>query len=562
MKNVSIKQKLILVFAIYFVIVMVLGAYFYLVQTTSYNRVKSIQNSKEIQRLLTSVENQLTGISNDERGFLIQGDATYKDQSNQKLNQIKKDLAKIIALSPDQAIRSKAQKLSTYLTTYSYYCKEVYGTDKQSATLIHFSAVTKLLNDKLDPALNDLVSQVNKMVDTNVNSYKMQNQVNAVALLVLLIVILVLSIIVGRTLIRSIIKPLDTLQTQLNEIANGEGDLTKEIEVKTHDELGRLAVTFNLFLNTMRVLIGEVRTGAERVTQSSNTLNTTSMEIIDGTESMNQSVQEAAAGSATQSEMASQSAMAVSEMAIGVSRIAENATDVSMQASEATKMAEEGQEALTSLIEQVKTINESVDESVKSIETLDDYSSSISKILSFIQEISEQTNLLALNAAIEAARAGEAGKGFAVVAEEIRSLAEDSSQSSKQIGDFIEQIANETKGTVLSIKNVQSRVEEGNRFVALTQAKFNEIMKAFETITSSIQEISATSEELSAGSEEISATVQEMAELAERASEYMAEVSHHSAQHLESLAHVQKDSVALTKLSKNLDQLVGQFVLE
>jgi methyl-accepting chemotaxis protein len=286
------------------------------------------------------------------------------------------------------------------------------------------------------------------------------------------------------------------------------------------------------------------------------------MEIIAGTQSMNQSVQEAAVGSATQSEMASQSAMAVSEMAIGVSQIAENATDVTMQASEATTMAEEGQAALSSLIEQVKTINQSVDDSVKSIETLDEYSTSISKILSFIQEISEQTNLLALNAAIEAARAGEAGKGFAVVAEEIRSLAEDSSQSSKQIGEFIEQIARETKGTVLSIKNVQSRVEEGNRFVALTQAKFNEIMKAFENITSSIQEISATSEELSAGSEEISATVQEMAELAERASEYMAEVSHHSAQHLESLANVQKDSVALTKLSNNLDQLVGQFVLE
>jgi methyl-accepting chemotaxis protein len=141
-------------------------------------------------------------------------------------------------------------------------------------------------------------------------------------------------------------------------------------------------------------------------------------------------------------------------------------------------------------------------------------------------------------------------------------LAEDSTHSSKQIADIIQQIAKETKNTVSSIKNVQNRVEEGNRFVSVTQGKFNEITKSIETITYSIQEISATSQELSAGSEEISATVQEMADLAEKASDYMKEVSQYSNHHLESLAHVQKDSVELTQLSKNLDQLVGQFVLE
>jgi methyl-accepting chemotaxis protein len=478
------------------------------------------------------------------------------------MKEIKKDMASIKALNQDRTINAMVASISTYINTYSYYSDEVYSTDTKTAKTIHFSAETNLLNQKLDPAVNALVLQVNKMVDQNINSDKMQNRFNDVALLILMIIILVLSILFGRILIRSIITPLKTLQAQLDEIAHGEGDLTKEIEVKTKDELGILANTFNLFLQTMRLLIGEVRTGAERVTESSNTLNQTSREIIAGTQSMNQSVQEAAVGSETQSEMASQSANAVSEMAIGVSQIAENATDVSMQASEATTMAEEGQEALTQLIEQVKTINHGVDESVKSIEALDHYSNSISKILSFIQEISEQTNLLALNAAIEAARAGESGKGFAVVAEEIRSLAEDSTQSSKQVADLIQQIAKETKDTVLNIKNVQKRVEEGNSFVSLTQAKFIEIMNSFETITYRIQEISATSEELSAGSEEISATVQEMAELSEKASGYMKEVSQYSTQHLESLAHVQKDSIELTQLSKNLDQLVGQFVLE
>jgi methyl-accepting chemotaxis protein len=343
LKNFTIKQKLISLFAIYFLVVVVLGGYFYFVQATSYNRVKSIQNSKEIQRLLTNIEDQLTGISNDERGYLIQGDSSYKDQSTKKMKEIKKDMALIKALNQDQRINSMIASISTYINTYSYYSDEVYGTDTNTAKTIHFSAETNLLNQKLEPAVNALVSLVNKIVGENINSNKIQNQINDSALFVLLIIILLISILFGRVLIRSIIAPITTLQNQLEEMAHGEGDLTKEIEVKTKDELGTLANTFNLFLQTMRLLIGEVRTGAERVTHSSHTLNQTSREIISGTQSMNQSVQEAATGSEAQSEMANQSANAVSEMAIGVSRIAENATDVSMQASEATTMAEEGQ---------------------------------------------------------------------------------------------------------------------------------------------------------------------------------------------------------------------------
>lgn len=562
MRALTIKQKLVLVFAVYFLVVVGLGGFFDLVQNASYQKVKSIQDSKEIQRLVTDVEFLTAGISNDERGYLISGDLTYKDESSQKMKQINQDIASINKLNANPLVNSKVATISTFIKTYSYYSDEVYSTDLQTAKTIHFEAERNLRKQKLNPAIDSLVTEVNKQVNRNISAYHNSITINDSVLGILLVVILLVSIVAGRFLIQSILTPLRMLQTQLDEIANGQGDLTKEIHVKSKDELGHLATSFNQFLHMLRVLIREVRTGSEQVNQSSLTLNQTAMEISAGTESMNQSVQEAAAGAETQSEMADQSSNAVNEMAVGVSQIAEHAADVSMQASEAATMAEEGQKTLDQLVLQVETISASVVESVQGIEALDQHSINISKILKFIQEISEQTNLLALNAAIEAARAGEAGRGFSVVADEIRSLAEESSQSSNQIATIIQEISVGTKETVAKFKHVQERVQEGSSFVAVTQEKFQEIIKAFESITYRIQEISATSEELSAGSEEISATVQEMAELSFRASDYMKEVANHSAHHLERLSEVRRDSGGLTNLSKNLTQLVGQFVLD
>lgn len=529
-------------------------------QKKNFEDVVRIEKKKEIQKLLIHIQYRLAGISNDERGYLLTGDKTFKAETDQKKEDIQKDISAIHTLSKDRELNHLLSNVSNTLDQY-YQLKDTMfsAKNRNEAKKIHFNDERTLRKQHLDPQVEKLVETMNYKINSDLAAYKKTNHIHQWILISVFTIVSIISIILGNLLISSIVVPLKKVQKQLDEISKGDGDLTKEVHIKSKDEIGHLANSFNQFLKSLRNLISNVGESAFQVSRSSETLQKASADVLEATKEMNVHIQEVSASTENQSEMSNQGAEAVEEMAIGINNIANNASNVSELAVSASQKASQGKVELDKLVKKIESLRSVVKESVNSIYNLQEQSKTIGEILKIIQSLSDQTNLLALNASIEAARAGEAGKGFAVVAAEVRKLAEQSLQSVHHISNIITKVQTETQHTVQLIGDVNEIIEDGNSTALQTQSKIHEIILSFEEISSKIQEISATTEELSSSSEEVSASVNEMNDLSQNVSDIISKIANFSQNHTQNILSVQKNADQLSDMSIHLKNLVVKF---
>jgi methyl-accepting chemotaxis protein len=290
---------------------------------------------------------------------------------------------------------------------------------------------------------------------------------------------LVLSVVLAR----SIAGPLGQHAALLRDIAEGEGDLTRRLEVRSRDELGELARWFNIFVDKLRVIIGQTRESAERAALAAQQLSTGAEQISAAAQEQASSLEETAAS--------------MEELTGTVKQNADNARQASQLATESRDTAERGGRVVTSAVASMEAITQS--------------SERIAEIISVIDEIAFQTNLLALNAAVEAARAGEQGRGFAVVAAEVRSLAQRSAAAAKEIKALIHD-------------SVQ-KVKAGSSLVNQSGHTFQEIVASVKRVTEIIAEIAAASAEQSQGIEQVNRAIVQMDRLVQSSAAQTEELS-------------------------------------
>ncbi|HXV69240.1 MAG TPA: methyl-accepting chemotaxis protein [Nitrospira sp.] len=274
----------------------------------------------------------------------------------------------------------------------------------------------------------------------------------------------------------------------------GKGDLTKRGEV-TADMFGNLADGFNLMIQRFAQLMKHVRESAERVNKSAAGLRDNTVQM---------------AGTAKhQAEESMKTLGAVEQLAASMRKVAEIAGASSDSARQVLQATEHGRVAVQETVQDMQRIRAAVQRMSKQVKALGDRSLEISQIVSTIREIANQTNLLALNAAIEAAGAGEAGARFAVVADQVRKLAESSTQATREIADLVKVIQSDTQNAVVAMEHETQAVEAGSASAHRTGDVFNEISTIAHRSADLAQSIASSATDQTASTEQVGRSIKD-----------------------------------------------------
>lgn len=337
--------------------------------------------------------------------------------------------------------------------------------------------------------------------------------VSALVTLLGVVLIWLISFGVGR--------PLRQVANRLSDIAQGEGDLTKELATDRADELGMIGIGFNTFLQKLRLMIGDVVQLTNQISEASERTRAISTETDAGVQKQLAAI-----------ELIATAAQEMTSTAHEVSRSASCAAEAANNADQAAKA---GMDIVLASSNAAQLLEGEIRRAAQVVQSLASDSEEINLVLSTIRSIAEQTNLLALNAAIEAARAGEQGRGFAVVADEVRNLALKTQQSTTEIHTMIEKLNSGTRDVVSAMERSQQRTAESVRHALDAAHALHDITEAVSLINDMNVQIASAAEEQSMVAEDISKNIVSIgqaagdvatgAEKASAASQRMAELS-------------------------------------
>lgn len=352
-------------------------------------------------------------------------------------------------------------------------------------------------------------------------------------MMVVLVVMLILCSVLGVLLANRIVAPIISISHSLKGIADGRGDLTQRLEVRGHDEISELANYFNAFMDSIGDLINRIKAQAETLYQSSHEFSSMATSLKQASEKQENSIEHAAT--------------ATNEMAAAAQEVAQNCVSTQEATAQTDKASHSGRSIIQDTVTQVDQLMQLTRESSAATKELESESGNINQILSVIRSIAEQTNLLALNAAIESARAGEQGRGFAVVADEVRTLAQRS------------------HGATEEIEGMLSKLIERTRFVS---GKMDTSMQQSERATEQSSQASKTFEDISGLVQQIMNQITQIATAAEQQYQVSEEISRNIVGMQSSTTDIGQASRGLSdnadsllELSRNLNELVGQFKL-
>jgi methyl-accepting chemotaxis protein len=394
--------------------------------------------------------------------------------------------------------------VSTYLT----HVPEIITAGLTNEQDVGLDLIDKAIDDrkKATAALETLIQYNTKGAKTEVDQAAKENSSGRVIIIVIGLLAILISSVLALIISQGVAGSVSKLLALMVKMAGG--DLRENINIKSRDEFSTLAGTVNDMIASLRKLIGGTVLSAQSVAAASQEISATTEQIASGSQSQ-------AVAAQTMNELTQDLVRAIDEVA----RNAEAASELSRQ----TKLgAEEGGKAVRDSSVGMAKLSEKM-------ELLEQDSQKIGEIIEVIDEIAEQTNLLALNAAIEAARAGEQGRGFAVVADEVRKLAERSSEATKQIAHIIRGMQQNTVLSVQAvgeasslsdktgdlIQNIVGLVNSATQQMTGIAAACEEQAAQSNEVLRSIESIAAASQESAAAAEETAASSQMLAKLAD-----------------------------------------------
>ena len=431
------------------------------------------------------------------------------------------------------------------------------GQDKEAYAYFSQNAGKHLI--KVNAILKEL-ADFNAKASDDANRTGEDDAKTAKTLIVLLTIAAVaISAAAGWLLAGMVARRLKNAVDTLNLVANG--DLTREVEVMSNDEIGLMGTALNATVRNLNTLIGDVRFLSEQVAASSQQLTASAGESAQATNQVAGTISEVSRGAELQLNAVNQSTAVVEQMSDGIFQVAANASVVAEASGKAAGAARAGETAVNSAVAQMNNIEKTVISSADVVTKLGERSNEIGQIVDTISGIAGQTNLLALNAAIEAARAGEQGRGFAVVAEEVRKLAEQSQEAAKQIAGLINEIQSDTERAVAAMSTGTREVKAGTDAVAVAGKTFADIVQLIDQVSGQANDISAAIQQMADGSEKIVDSVRDIDKISKAAADQTQTMSAATEEQSAAMEEIAASSQSLANMAQQLQTAIDKFTV-
>ncbi|NTW58625.1 MAG: HAMP domain-containing protein [Nitrospirae bacterium] len=475
--------------------------------------------------------NRLGSAMHAYKSYLMRGEEKYIDQFREHIKEVAVQIdtyKKHLDGNIEETLHDTALKA---YNAYRDAIDKLIEARKKSADIV---VLDRSLSTGADMRLRLALEEMDEEVEKNYEVKKQALGKRAERLSLIQMMVTVAAVIAGIALftviIRSILKAVSAVQEAADRAA--KGDLTTNVAAGNGDEIGAMAESYNKMSANLRRIVGEINTATNALASSSEELSATSDDMNKGAQQLS-----------SQTEQVVTSMTEVSQTIMDMAKNASSAADASKNASET---AAKGKKIVDSTADDMTRIAKTVQEAAGTIEELGRNSAQIGEIVVTINGIADQTNLLALNAAIEAARAGEQGRGFAVVADEVRKLAERSSQATKDIAQRISAIQAAAGESVDAMKRGSDEVDRGVALAREASASLDTIVTASANAMDMVQRIAAATEQQSAATEEVTQNMESISGITKQSSASTEQIKG-SAAELARLASSLKEMTAFFK---------------
>lgn len=559
----KIRTKFILAFSLILAVMFSSGSYMYIHMQQLKSAYEEMLDDGEFLTDLREMQFTLTGRNNDERGYVLTGDEEYRKELKEKAGKIEALFQKLDEYEDiteqQKATLQEAKKLYQGYLAASDKAVAALDEGRREESMVYHFGLERQARKKLDSTVSTLMEDVRREKEADDQSLREREVVSVNIQIAFSVAGVLVAVVIGGLLIRAIIRPLNRVNEQLAAIADGEGDLTKELTVSSKDEIGELAASFNRMLANLRTLISQIRGHAQQVAAAAEQLTASSEQTSKATEQIAETIQEMATGADVQAHQVEEGDKEVQEMTAGIGQIAARAQNVSAAALNASELATGGTRTIQLAVEQMNGVGETMQQLAHAVSGLGSRSEQIGQIVEVITQIAGQTNLLALNAAIEAARAGEQGRGFAVVADEVRKLAEQASASAQEITQLVSAIRAETLDAVTSMQKGSDEVAAGMEGVATAGEVFSHIRDAVVSVAKDVESVSEASRTLTESTGKVAASMELVASVTHTAVSRTLDVSAATEQQLASMQEIHSSAASLANLAEDLEKMISRF---